>query len=119
MDAEIAKDQDWWHKPEYICNDLNINSAISTPSHNEELSLKPGGHFCFESALCKYKMNMIHWTMRGVEAGWFTFRGYAYNGGGKQITRVELSFDSGYSWKLATLHSHERPNRYGKVSHST
>eukprot|EP01036_Dinobryon_divergens_P027779 gene27779-36606_t len=89
VDAEIAKDQDWWHKPEYICNDLNINSAISSPAHNEELSLKE-------------------------EAGWYTLRGYAYTGGGRQITRVEVSFDSGYSWKLATLHNHEIPNRYGK-----
>lgn len=44
VDAEIAKDQDWWHKPEYICNDLNINSAIGSPAHNEELSLTQGKH---------------------------------------------------------------------------
>lgn len=49
------------------------------------------------------------------EAGWYTLRGYAYTGGGKQITRVEVSFDSGYTWKLATLLHHEKPNRYGKV----
>lgn len=40
--SEIAKDQDWWHKPEYICNDLNINSAMSSPAHDEELSLQQG-----------------------------------------------------------------------------
>lgn len=50
-----------------------------------------------------------------AEAGWYTVRGYAYTGGGRQITRVEVSFDSGFTWKFATLHNNEKPNRYGKV----
>ena len=29
----------WWYKPEYIFNELNINSAISAPDHNETLSI--------------------------------------------------------------------------------
>jgi hypothetical protein len=25
----------WWYKPEYIINELNINSVITTPSHGQ------------------------------------------------------------------------------------
>lgn len=25
----------WWYKPEYIINELNVNSVITTPGHDE------------------------------------------------------------------------------------
>ena len=33
----------------------------------------------------------------------YTVRGYAYNGGGRRITRVEISLDKGRSWRLAQI----------------
>lgn len=45
----------WWYKPDFIINDININSAITSPAHDETVTLT--GHNSF-----------------------FTVRGYAYSG---------------------------------------
>ena len=29
----------WWFRPEFIINELNINSAITSPAHDEVLTL--------------------------------------------------------------------------------
>ena len=29
----------WWYKPEYMINELNINSVITTPGHDEVLPI--------------------------------------------------------------------------------
>ena len=45
VDAELALSEDWWHRSEYICNDLSVNSAIAMPAHDEELILTPNGEY--------------------------------------------------------------------------
>lgn len=87
VDAELATLEDWWHKPEYICNELNINSAIAAPNHDDEID---------------------------VDDSLYTLAGYAYTGGGRLVTRCEISLDSGASWLTATLKVHEKPTDYGK-----
>jgi nitrate reductase (NAD(P)H) len=89
VDAETAKSEGWWFKPEYICNDLSVNSAISTPDHEEILPI--------EDLTAPY-----------------TLKGYSYAGGGRRITRVEISFDSGANWNLCDITIFEKPNAYGK-----
>mmetsp|Transcript_4059 Transcript_4059/g.7111 ORF Transcript_4059/g.7111 Transcript_4059/m.7111 type:complete len:889 (-) Transcript_4059:1473-4139(-) len=89
VDAELAKKEGWWYKPEYLFNELNINSAIGSPDHDERLSL----------------------TSPNQE---YTMRGYAYSGGGRKITRVEVSFDGGRVWELCNV---DRPEE--KFSHTT
>merc|ERR1719478_683790 len=66
--AEIATAEGWWYKPDYIINDLNINSAVSSPDHEEVLPLTGKGQT-------------------------YTIKGYAYNGGGRKVIRVEVSID--------------------------
>mmetsp|Transcript_16545 Transcript_16545/g.21890 ORF Transcript_16545/g.21890 Transcript_16545/m.21890 type:complete len:969 (-) Transcript_16545:142-3048(-) len=90
IDAERALAEKWWYKPEYIINDLNINSAITSPAHGEELVLSSSNQQTYK---CK---------------------GYAYSGGGRQVTRVELSFDDGETWDLCTLNHPEKPTKAGK-----
>lgn len=87
--AEESLKGDWWYKPEYIFNELNINSAMSAPDHNETLSIADNIGKEFEVA------------------------GYAYTGGGRLITRVEVSIDGGTHWELAVLDRKEKPNDYG------
>ena len=40
--AEIANAEGWWYKPDYIINELNINSAIAYPGHLEVLPITGG-----------------------------------------------------------------------------
>eukprot|EP00168_Porphyra_purpurea_P015410 TRINITY_DN473_c0_g1_i10.p1 TRINITY_DN473_c0_g1~~TRINITY_DN473_c0_g1_i10.p1 ORF type:complete len:616 (+),score=268.70 TRINITY_DN473_c0_g1_i10:539-2386(+) len=83
VDAELAKSEGWWYKREYLFNQLNINSAMSSPANGELMSLSG--------------------------AGVYTLKGYAYSGGGRKVTRVEVSIDGGKTWLLATVdHPEER-----------
>ena len=78
VDAELAKAEGWWFKPENLFNELNINSAIACPAHEETVALVPGNEF-------------------------YTVQGYAYTGGGRKVTRVELSYDCGSTWHLCEV----------------
>ena len=89
MTAEIATAEGWWYKPDYIINELNINSAIASPGHLEVLPLKGKGQT-------------------------YTIKGYCYNGGGRKVIRVEVSLDGGATWTLTKLNHPETPTEYGK-----
>ncbi|BFG19173.1 hypothetical protein CerSpe_054470 [Prunus speciosa] len=91
VNAELANAEAWWYKPEYIINELNINSVITTPSHEEILPINS-------------------WTSQRP----YTMKGYAYSGGGKKVTRVEVTMDGGDTWQVCTLDHQEKPNKYGK-----
>jgi nitrate reductase (NAD(P)H) len=87
--AEESLTGQWWYKPEYIFNELNINSAIASPLHGEELSIG-----------------------KNIDKT-YTVSGYAYTGGGRMITRAEVSTDNGVHWELATLDRKEKPTDHG------
>lgn len=87
--AEESLKGNWWYKPEYIFNELNINSAMSAPDHNETISIAKNINKEYDVA------------------------GYAYTGGGRMITRVEVSIDGGIHWELAEIDRKEKPNDYG------
>lgn len=70
----------WWYKPEYIINDLNINSAITTPCHEEILPINSAT------------------TQRP-----YTLKGYAYSGTCLS-ERCFVFFPAGLrSWKVHVL----------------
>ena len=87
--AEESLKNGWWYKPEYIFNELNINSAIASPLHDEELPIAKN----------------INKT--------YNVSGYAYTGGGRMITRVEVSVDGGVHWELAKIERQEKPTDHG------
>jgi nitrate reductase (NAD(P)H) len=87
--AEESLKGGWWYKPEHIFNELNINSAIASPLHNEELPIA-----------------------KNIDKT-YNVTGYAYTGGGRMITRVEVSVDGGVHWEMATLDRKEKPTDYG------
>ena len=68
---------DVWKDERYAIYDLNTNSATCFPAHDETVSLTGGG---------AYKL-----------------RGYAYAGGGKRVTRIEVTLDRGNTWALAEI----------------
>lgn len=63
----------------------NVLSAIAYPAHGETITVP----------------SKI--TDSYMECGAYVARGYAYAGGGRRITRVELSWDDGCSWHLADM----------------
>lgn len=85
---ESANNTKWWTDERYAIYDLSPNSAICYPEHEEKVSLTEGPD-----------------TYRA--------RGYAYSGGGRRITRVEISLDKGKSWRLADIDYAE--DRYREV----
>ncbi|CAN1173490.1 Nitrate reductase [NAD(P)H] [Linum perenne] len=91
VDAELANSEGWWYKPECIINELNVNSVITVPSHEEILPINS-------------------WTTQKP----YTLKGYAYSGGGKKVTRVEVTMDGGDTWRVCELDSKEKPTEYGK-----
>ncbi|PPQ70964.1 hypothetical protein CVT25_012099 [Psilocybe cyanescens] len=76
---QARKEKKWWYDPRYIIRDLNVNSAIAQPDHEEILD-----------------------TLLALRPT-YTIKGYAYAGGGRRVTRVEISFDSGTTWELAFI----------------
>lgn len=87
VDAERANKENWWYIPNYIIYDLNVNSAIAAPAHDEVI---PFSSFSSDSE--------------------YTLRGYAYSGGGRKITRVEVTLDDGKTWLLSDLFDLEERN---------
>ncbi|CAG8704319.1 391_t:CDS:2, partial [Dentiscutata heterogama] len=79
-DMDRANKEKIWYNPDYIINKLNINSAITSPAHNERISLSSF-----------------------VSTKEYTIKGYAYTGGGHKLTRVEISLDHGKTWQLTKL----------------
>ncbi|KAK7423768.1 hypothetical protein QQZ08_008923 [Neonectria magnoliae] len=69
---------DVWRDERYAIYDLNVNSAICYPGHDEKLTFADG-------------------------PAAYTTRGYAYSGGGRRVTRVEVTLDRGKSWRLANV----------------
>ncbi|KAI1100116.1 hypothetical protein F4804DRAFT_344970 [Jackrogersella minutella] len=67
-----------WKDERYAIYDLNTNSATCYPAHDETLS-----------------------STHGDES--YLVRGYAYAGGGKRVTRVEVTLDQGKTWMLANI----------------
>lgn len=73
-----SEDPSWWHDDRYAIYELSVNSAAAYPQHDEELRIASAG-------------------------ATYTAKGYAYGGGGRRVTRVEISLDSGKSWRLANI----------------
>lgn len=76
---ESADLPETWKDERYAIYDLNTNSAVARPAHNERVDV----------------------TTSSTKT--FKFQGYAYAGGGRRVTRVELTLDKGRSWRLADV----------------
>jgi nitrate reductase (NAD(P)H) len=75
-----------WADPLYRIDDRNINSAIWAPAHCEKVA---------------------------ISRSTYTVGGYAYNGAGRPIHRVEVTLNDGHTWIPAQIQRFETPNEYG------
>ncbi|KAH0839336.1 hypothetical protein J3R83DRAFT_18 [Lanmaoa asiatica] len=81
---QASKEDRWWTDPRFVAFlELNVNSAIAKPNHNDKITID------------------INFPERNVPS--YTIQGYAYAGGGRRVTRVEVSLDEGQSWMLAEI----------------
>ncbi|KAK8128485.1 hypothetical protein PG984_009593 [Apiospora sp. TS-2023a] len=79
VDPEMSANlPETWKDERYAIYDLNTNSATCYPAHDEKLS-----------------------TVGTAKS--YVVRGYAYAGGGKRVTRVEITLDKGKTWSLANI----------------
>lgn len=71
-------------------------SAIAHPAHGETVMIPSEEIASIEDAISALDIGK-HNTKA------YTVKGYAYAGGGRRITRVELSWDDGQTWHLAEM----------------
>ncbi|KAI9293250.1 sulfite oxidase-like protein [Neoconidiobolus thromboides FSU 785] len=82
QDVEEKDAFKYWDKSQSI-HEMNVQSVICTPSNQSKLEVS-----CNE------------------------VKGYAISGGGRKVTRVEVTFDEGKSWELASLKQEKVGNGY-------
>ncbi|KAG1730636.1 hypothetical protein EDD22DRAFT_982614 [Suillus occidentalis] len=83
MPDQARVEKHWWYDPRAF-SELNVNSAIAKPDHNEKLYIDKTPEE--NGAIASYSI-----------------RGYAYAGGGRRVTRVEVSLDQGETWTLGNI----------------
>lgn len=88
-DGEFAKTL--FKHPDTACNEQNLNSVIVKPAHGERIPVTN--------------------TSKGKT---YRIQGYAYDGGGHEVQRVEISLDDGKSWLYCIRKFPDAPIRHGK-----
>ena len=77
--------------PDTACNEQNLNSVIVKPAQGEKIKLS---------------------AARKGES--YRIEGYAYDGGGHEVQRVEVSLDDGETWLYCIRKFPDAPIRHGK-----
>jgi nitrate reductase (NAD(P)H) len=75
-----AEEDHWWKDERYTLYDLNVQSITVYPENEERM--------------------IINET---TESELYEVKGFAYNGGGKMLGRVEVSLDRGKTWNLCDV----------------
>ncbi|RDX54486.1 hypothetical protein OH76DRAFT_1461500 [Lentinus brumalis] len=81
-----------FHHESTACYEQSLQSVIVKPEHGERISL----------------------ATKGSLGGTYTVEGYAFNGGGDRIDRVELSLDGGKTWRWCIRRFTDAPLRHGE-----
>ncbi|KAF4263910.1 hypothetical protein KXW98_007982 [Aspergillus fumigatus] len=83
--------QTMYRLPSTACNEQMLNSVIARPAQGERIDLAE--------------------VRKGRK---YRIMGYAYNGGGNEVQRVEVSLDGGVNWLYCVRKFPEAPLRHGK-----
>lgn len=87
-DGEFARTM--FNHPDTACNEQNLNSVIVRPAQGEKIPLSA--------------------AIRGKT---YRIEGYAYDGGGHEVQRVEVSLDGGATWLYCIRKFPDYPIRHG------
>ncbi|KAL2042718.1 hypothetical protein N7G274_004477 [Stereocaulon virgatum] len=87
-DGEFAMTM--FNHPSSACNEQNLNSVIVRPSQGEKLPL-----------------------LEARKGKTYRIEGYAYDGGGHDVQRVEVSLDGGETWLYCIRRFPDAPIRHG------
>lgn len=87
-DGEFA--EALFRHPDTACNEQNLNSVIVKPAQGEKIALTS--------------------AKKGQT---YRIEGYAYDGGGHEVQRVEVSLDDGNSWLYCIRNFPDAPIRHG------
>jgi nitrate reductase (NAD(P)H) len=90
VSKEVATKEGIWKDPLYRIDDRNLQCVIWTPGHSTKL------------------------TVSESRAKSTTVSGYAYNGAGRPVHRVEVTLNGGRNWRMAEISRFEPPNEHGK-----
>ena len=101
--------QAFFHSPDTACNDQVLQSIITYPSHGE----------CIPLTLEEARSNPNIFDEEGEDpndplAKLYRCQGFAYNGGGQMVSRVELSLDGGKNWRYCFRKFMDDPLRHGE-----
>ncbi|QLI74239.1 Nitrate reductase [Metarhizium brunneum] len=88
MDGPFA--EALFRHPDTACNEQNLNSIIAKPAHGETISLS-----------------------QARKGSSYRIAGIAYDGGGHEVQRVEVSLDNGKTWLYCIRRFPEAPIRHG------
>jgi nitrate reductase (NAD(P)H) len=107
---------------------MNTNSVITTPAHNEFLPINAittqriytmkgfaysGNTYLHACPRCGVATGKRHLQM--VYTSLLCFSSFLLvAGGGKKVTRVEVTLDGGENWLLCALDHPEKPTKYGR-----
>ena len=83
-DGDFAKTM--FHHPSTACNEQNLNSVIVRPAQGDKLDV-----------------------VEVLKNDTYRVAGYAYEGGGHEVQRVELSLDGGKTWLYCLRHVRAAP----------
>lgn len=79
-----------FHHPDTACMEQNLNSVTVKPAHGEMIALN-----------------------KAAPGNTYRIEGFAYDGGGHQVQRVEISLDGGVTWLYCLRTYPEAPIRHG------
>merc|ERR1719326_2329060 len=91
VSKEVATKEEIWKDPLYRIDDRNLQCVIWRPGHSTKLS-----------------------PSNGSGSDTTTVSGYAYNGAGRPVHRVEVTLNGGRNWRMADIERFEPENQYGK-----
>jgi nitrate reductase (NAD(P)H) len=97
VSKEVATKEQIWKDPLYRIDDRNLQCVIWTPGHSTKLTASGSD---VQPTQANAKSTVVS--------------GYAYNGAGRPVHRVEVTLNGGRNWRMADIRRFEPATEHGK-----